>query len=74
MLAEGMVIISPSEVTPAAGEGTLGTWRFPNRSQAQNWGSRVLKRGTSFVANLGSVGRIGDSCERFAPRGKATKG
>jgi hypothetical protein len=40
MLAEGMVIISPPEVTPEAGEGTLGAWRFPNRSQAQNWGSR----------------------------------
>jgi hypothetical protein len=58
VLADRVLDILPPEVTLEAGEGTLGTWRFLDRTQAQNWECRVLKMGTSFVANHGCAGRV----------------
>ena len=49
MPVQGMFDILPLEVTPEAGEGTLGTWRFPNRPPGIDLGAYgVLKGGTSF--------------------------
>ena len=38
--SDEMLDISPPEVTPAAGEGALGTWRFPGLAQTQYWGEQ----------------------------------
>jgi hypothetical protein len=47
MPVQGMLDIPPPEVTPEAGEGTLGTWRFRTGPRHRPGGNRVLKVGTS---------------------------
>jgi hypothetical protein len=71
---EGMLDILPLEVTPEAGEGTLGTWRFragPGH-RARITVSFIEERVSQ--ANHGCAGRARCQPERFVPRGQAAKG
>jgi len=74
MPVQGMRDILPLTVTPEAGEGTLGTWRFragPGLC-ARITVSLMWERASQ--ANHGCVGRARCQPERFGPRGQAAKG
>ena len=74
MPVERMLDILPLEVTPEAGEGTLGTWRFragPGLC-ARITGSLISERVSQ--ANPGRAGRARCQPERFVPWGKTAKG
>ena len=74
MPAESVLVALPRPVTPAAGEGALGTWRF--RAGPGLWaritGSLMAER--VLPANHGRAGRARCQPERFAPWGKAATG
>ena len=74
MPVQGMGNILPLTVTPEAGEGTLGTWRFRTGPGlcARLTGSLMQERASQ--ANHGCVGRARCQPERFGPRGQAAKG
>jgi hypothetical protein len=69
MPVQGMRDILPLEVTPLAGEGTLGTWRFRTGHPARI--TVVLQWERAAQATHGGVGRARCQPERFGPRGQA---
>ena len=74
MPSERVLDTLPRTVTPEAGEGALGTWRF--RAGPGLWaritGSLMAER--VLPANHGRAGRARCQPERFAPWGKAATG
>jgi hypothetical protein len=57
-LSDEMRDISPPRVTPTAGKGALGTWRFRGLSQTQCWGKqRPIISGLDLHVN-----RMGKGC------------
>jgi hypothetical protein len=74
MAVDGAMYAPPSKVTPEAGEGTLGTWRFGTGLGHRAEELPCPSKRTSIVANHGCVGRARGQPERFRPRGKAAMG
>jgi hypothetical protein len=62
-----MVDISPPEVTPEAGEGALGAWRFRTGPRLRTGSAGFLIEERASTANHGYTGRIGVSRQRFVP-------
>ena len=74
MLAEEMFDVSPPEVTPEAGEGTLGTWRFRTGPRLSTGGAVFLMWERAAQANQRCAGRARSQPERFGPTGQAAQG
>ena len=74
MPLEGVRDTPPRTVTPEAGEGALGTWRFRAGPGLSARMTVALMQERVSQANHGCAGRARCQPERFGPCGKAATG